>query len=79
MVRTTVKLPKLSDTADEVVVLRWLLSPGSAVEVGMPLVVVETAKAEVEVPSPVSGVLVEHLVVPDDQVATGVPLCTVVT
>jgi len=70
-VRHTVKLPKLSETVDEMIVLEWLVALGTQVVEGQALVSVETDKVTVEMPSPVAGVLVEQLVEPDDEVTTG--------
>jgi 2-oxoglutarate dehydrogenase E2 component (dihydrolipoamide succinyltransferase) len=70
-VRHTVKLPKLSETIDEMIVLEWLVALGTQVVEGQALVSVETDKVTVEMPSPVAGVLVEQLVEPDDEVTTG--------
>ena len=69
--RHTVKLPKLSETVDEMIVLEWLVAQGTQVVEGQALVSVETDKVTVEMPSPVAGVLVEQLVEPDDEVTTG--------
>lgn len=69
--RHTVKLPKLSETVDEMIVLEWLVALGTQVVEGQALVSVETDKVTVEMPSPVAGVLVEQLVEPDDEVTTG--------
>lgn len=69
--RHTVKLPKLSETIDEMIVLEWLVALGTQVVEGQALVSVETDKVTVEMPSPVAGVLVEQLVEPDDEVTTG--------
>ncbi len=69
--RHVVNLPKLGDTAADVVVLEWLVAEGDVVVEGDPLLSVETNKIDTEVPSPVSGRLVERLVSVDDEVATG--------
>ena len=42
---------------EEVVVLEWLVEQGSAVVEGQEIVVVETEKAEVGLPSPASGTI----------------------
>jgi pyruvate/2-oxoglutarate dehydrogenase complex dihydrolipoamide acyltransferase (E2) component len=76
-VRSTVKLPKVGDTAPVVVVLAWYAAVGAAVAAGEPLVQVETDKVTVDVPSPVSGTLIEQLVAPDDEVEIGAPLCVI--
>lgn len=73
--RTTVTLPKLGDTADEATVLEWLVATGRTVAEGEALVLVETDKVQAEVPAPVAGVLVAHLVGVDDDVPTGAALC----
>lgn len=64
-------MPKLGDISDEVVISGWYVQPGETVGVDEPLLRVETAKVEVDVPSPVAGTVVEHLVHEDDEVDTG--------
>jgi pyruvate/2-oxoglutarate dehydrogenase complex dihydrolipoamide acyltransferase (E2) component len=78
-VRTTVNLPRLGDTVDEVNVVEWAKAPGDQVSVGDVLLRVETEKAVVEVPSPVAGRLTERLAEPDDEVSTGDPIAIVET
>lgn len=75
--RHQVKLPRLGDTTQSALITEWLCSVGSDVEVGTPLLVVETDKVTTDVPSPVSGRLVEQLVSPQDEVAVGAPICVV--
>jgi 2-oxoglutarate dehydrogenase E2 component (dihydrolipoamide succinyltransferase) len=70
-----VLLARLGDTVDEVVVLEWLVAVGDRVAAGDPLVRVETDKVEVDVEAPVAGVVVDHAVAEDDEVATGSVLC----
>lgn len=69
--RTTVKLPKVADTGDEVAVEEILVAVGDSVGQGDPLLAVETDKAVVEVPSPVAGTVVEVLVSVGDEIRTG--------
>lgn len=76
-VRSTVKLPKVSETAPVVVVIEWHVGIGDTVEAGDPLVVVETDKVTVDVPSPIAGTLVEKLAGPDDELEIGTPLCVI--
>jgi 2-oxoglutarate dehydrogenase E2 component (dihydrolipoamide succinyltransferase) len=47
---------------EEGTVTRWLKSPGDSVELGEPLVEIETAKAIQSVESPASGTLIKILV-----------------
>ena len=77
--RFTVKLPKLGDTTEEVVVLEWLAEVGDAVTAGDDLLRVETDKVDSDVPSPVSGTLAEHLVAVDDEVGIGTPIAIIVS
>lgn len=70
----TVKLPRVADTVDEVVVAEWERAVGDEVAEGDVLLRVETDKAVVEVPSPVPGRLVERLVAVEDEISTGAPI-----
>jgi len=69
--RSTIKMPRVADTVDEVVIVEWLVEVGSSVAVGDLLMRVETDKALVEVPCPIAGVLTAQLVAVDDEVITG--------
>lgn len=75
----TVKLPKLGETADSVIVETWYVGQGDYVEVGSPLLAAETDKVTVEVPSPVAGTVIEVLVPEGNEVATGAPICRIAT
>jgi len=74
-VRTTFKLPKLADTADNYVIIEWTVAVGDRVAAGQPLVVVETDKTEVELPLPFNATVVELLVAEADEVKTGQAIC----
>lgn len=74
---TDVKLARLGDTVDAVVVLEWLVAVGDTVSAGDGLVRVETDKVEVDVESPFSGTVVELLVATDDEVPTGTTICRI--
>jgi pyruvate dehydrogenase E2 component (dihydrolipoamide acetyltransferase) len=78
-VRHQVKLPRLGDTTQVALVTGWLCELGSPVDIGTPLIAVETDKVTTEVPSPVAGTLVEQLVRPEDEVPVGAPICVVET
>lgn len=65
----TYTLPDLGvDTAE---ISEWLVKEGDTVTAEQPLVLVESDKASVEVPSPVAGKVVELLVNPGDTVTNG--------
>jgi 2-oxoglutarate dehydrogenase E2 component (dihydrolipoamide succinyltransferase) len=76
-VRAHIKLPKLGDTANSVVVISWLVEVGASISEGDPLLSVQTDKVDVDVPSPLSGTVVEHLVGPDDEVSVGTAVAVV--
>jgi len=59
---TDIKLPQLGESIAEGTVALWLVDVGGWVEADQPLVQVTTDKADVDIPSPVGGVLKEILV-----------------
>lgn len=75
--RHTVKMPRVADTTDEVMVAQWLVAVGDDVAVGQDLLSVETDKAQVAVPSPVAGTVAALLVAAEDEIVTGAPLLTI--
>lgn len=77
--KVTVKMPRAADTVDEVVVMEWVVAEGGQVTEGEPILRVETDKALVEVPAPISGVVAAHLVSVDDEIATGTPIAVIET
>lgn len=77
--KVTVKMPRAADTVDEVVVSEWVVAEGSTVAEGDPILRVETDKALVEVPAPMGGTLVQHLVAIDDEITTGTPIAVIET
>lgn len=77
MTRHTVKMPRLGDTSNEVVVIEWLVELGENVGPEQPVMRVETDKVEADVPSPVLGTVIELLVGKDDEVAVGEPILIV--
>ena len=74
---SVVKLPVLGDTTKVAVIAEWLVDVGDRVEVGTPLMSVETDKVTVEVPSPVAGTLSERLVAEQDEVIIGAPIARI--
>ncbi len=59
-------MPELGQTVSEGHIQRWLVEEGNPLELGDPLLVVETDKAQVEVESVAEGVLL-RIVVPAGQ------------
>ena len=70
---TTLKMPKVGDAVDEVVVREIKIAPGAKVAKGDTMFVVETDKAQVEVPAPVDATVSEVLIAVDEEVKTGAP------
>lgn len=70
---TTLKMPKVGDAVDEVVVKEITVERGATVSKGDTLFVVETDKAQVEVPAPAGGVISNILIAVGDDVKTGAP------
>ncbi|RBY85996.1 dihydrolipoamide acetyltransferase family protein [Blastococcus sp. TF02A-26] len=67
-------LPDVGEGLAEAEVIDWLVPLGAAVRADQPVVTVETAKAQVELPAPADGVLRSFLHDPGDTVAVGAPL-----
>ena len=57
-----IKVPALGESVTEGTIAEWLKKPGDAVAVDEPIASLETDKVAVEVPSPIAGVLQQHLV-----------------
>lgn len=77
--RYEVKMPRLGETVDEVVLLEWMVEVGDEVDKDAELALVETDKVETEVPSPVAGTVTEILVGEDAEVITGEVICVIET
>jgi len=54
-----IRVPKLGESVSEATVAKWLKKVGDSVAVDEPLVELETDKVNLEVPSPVAGVIAE--------------------
>ena len=65
-----VEIPSMGESVSEVLLLEWLKGDGERVERDEPLCVLETDKANVELPSPASGAL-KHLQPIDTTLAIG--------
>jgi pyruvate/2-oxoglutarate dehydrogenase complex dihydrolipoamide acyltransferase (E2) component len=70
---TTLKMPKVGDAVDEVVVKEIKVERGASVSKGETMFIVETDKAQVEVPAPAAGVVSNILIAIGDDVKTGAP------
>ena len=72
-----ITVPTLGESVTEATVSRWLKTKGEKVSVDEPLVELETDKVNVEVPSPISGVLGSIAVKEGETVNIGTLLGTV--
>lgn len=68
---TDVTLPALGESVTEGTVSRWLKAVGEFVEADEPLLEVSTDKVDTEIPSPVSGTLLEVRVAEDEVAQVG--------
>lgn len=77
--RVTLKMPKVGDAADKVLVVELSAKLGDRVAEGQSLMVVETDKANVEVPSSLAGTVVAVHVAVGDEIVTGAPTFAIET
>lgn len=75
--RITITLPILGDTTKSGVINEWLVNVGDHVKEGDILAIVESDKAVVDVPSPRTGILVEQLAAPEDEIEIGAPIAII--
>ena len=67
----SVEMPELGESVTEGTITQWLKSVGDTVEADEPLLEVSTDKVDTEVPSPVSGTILEIKAEEDDTVEVG--------
>jgi 2-oxoisovalerate dehydrogenase E2 component (dihydrolipoyl transacylase) len=72
-----IKLPQLGESIYEGTIARWLKQPGDRVEKYEPLAEITTDKVNVEMPSPLGGVLVELLVPAGETRPVGSPIALI--
>ncbi|MCX7030927.1 MAG: hypothetical protein NTU62_12530 [Spirochaetes bacterium] len=70
-------LPRLGETMEEGTIIQWLRKPGERVQRGQPLLVVETDKATVEVPSYANGILSAILKAEGETVPVNTPIAVI--
>ncbi len=69
-----VTMPEVAETVVEGTIARWLKQPGDRVELYESVVEIVTDKINLELPSPVAGVITEILVPEGETVTVGTPL-----
>ena len=75
---TDVTVPALGESISEATLGQWLKQPGEAVAADEPIASLETDKVAVEVPSPVAGVIGEHVVSEGDTVEVGALIARII-
>ena len=70
----TFLLPDLGEGLPDATIVEWFVKPGDVIKLDAPLVSMETAKAVVEVPSPVSGKVLKLAGDAGDVIVTGTML-----
>ena len=74
-----IELPQVGESVTEGTIVQWLKQPGDSVERYDPLVEVLTDKVSMEVPSPVAGVVTEHLAQEGQTLPMGAPIADIRT
>ena len=74
---TTVSMPQLGETVTEGTILKWAKEVGDTIAEDEVLVEISTDKVDTEVPSPVSGTILEILVAEGDTVEVGTQLVVI--
>ncbi|GHS91942.1 dihydrolipoamide acetyltransferase component of pyruvate dehydrogenase complex [Bacteroidia bacterium] len=77
MSRFEIKMPKLGESITEGTIIVWNVKPGDSIEEDDILLEVNTAKVSAEIPSPVSGIIVEILFKEGDTVPVGTVIAVV--
>ena len=79
MARFVLKLPKMGESVAEATITNWLKEVGDKIEADEAVLEIATDKVDSEVPSEVSGILVEQLFGKDDLVQVGQTIAIIET
>lgn len=79
MAKYQLLLPKMGESVAEATVITWLKNPGDRIDADDAVVEIATDKVDSDVPSPVSGVLLEQLFQKDEVVQVGSPIAIIET
>lgn len=79
MANVDVLMPKMGESVAEATVIKWLKQPGDAIEADEPIMEIATDKVDSEIPSPVDGMLSEHLCAEGDVVQVGARVAVIAT
>jgi 2-oxoglutarate dehydrogenase E2 component (dihydrolipoamide succinyltransferase) len=79
MAKYQLLLPKMGESVAEATIIKWLKKPGDYIEADESVMDIATDKVDSEVPSPVSGILLEQLYNVDDVVQVGSVIAVIET
>jgi 2-oxoglutarate dehydrogenase E2 component (dihydrolipoamide succinyltransferase) len=71
MAKYQLLLPKMGESVAEATIIKWTKNPGDYIEADEAVMEIATDKVDSEVPSPVSGKLIEQLCKEDEIVQVG--------
>jgi 2-oxoglutarate dehydrogenase E2 component (dihydrolipoamide succinyltransferase) len=77
MAETVVTMPRLADTLVEGTLGEWLKQVGERIAEGEALAIVETDKVTTELPSPIAGIVLEHLIAAGETVPIETPIARI--
>ncbi|HBG28953.1 MAG: hypothetical protein A2Y10_03505 [Planctomycetes bacterium GWF2_41_51] len=66
-----IKMPDVGTTVESVILIKWLKKEGEQVKRGESICEVQTDKANVEIESIASGVLLKQIVAEDSEISVG--------
>src|SRR3972149_6275622 len=73
----TVTMPQLGETVTEGTILRWAKKAGDTIREDETLLEISTDKVDTEVPSPITGTILQILVAEGATVSVGTPLALI--
>jgi 2-oxoglutarate dehydrogenase E2 component (dihydrolipoamide succinyltransferase) len=79
MAKFELKLPKMGESVAEATITNWLKNIGDTIEIDEAVLEIATDKVDSEVPSEVSGILIEQLFGKDDVVKVGQTIAIIET
>src|ERR1700744_2714380 len=79
MAKYQLLLPKMGESVAEATIIKWNKKPGDKIEADETVMEIATDKVDSEVPSPVSGTLVEQLCNENDVVQVGSVIAVIET
>src|ERR1700712_2665 len=79
MAKYKLLLPKMGESVEEATIIKWTKNPGDFIEADETVMEIATDKVDSDVPSPVSGKLVERLYKDNDVVKVGAVIAIIET